>query len=58
MREGEMSQSELEDKIAQYEKLFGMSSAEFLQQQKEGTTPDTFEAMAWAVLLRHCINPD
>lgn len=53
MREGEMSQGEIEEKIARYEKLFGMSSAAFLQRWREGTAPDTFETMDWAILLRH-----
>ena len=43
---------EMKAQIARYEKDFGMSSEEFLQQMKNGTAPDTFEAMDWMALLR------
>ena len=50
---GVISQQEIEDQIAHYERTFGMSSEEFMQQVQEGTAPDTFEAMHWRILLRY-----
>lgn len=50
---GNMTRSEIETQIAQYEEQFGMSSEEFLQQMEEGRTPDSFEAIDWAILLKH-----
>jgi len=44
---GEMSQSELEARIARYEAKYGVSSEELLQQVRDGTAPDTFDHMAY-----------
>ncbi len=48
-----MSQDDIESVITQYERQFGMTSEEFLQKCHEGTAPDTYEAMDWAILLKH-----
>lgn len=56
-RAGEMTQGEIEEKIARYESQFDMSSAEFLQQRQEGTAPDTFETMEWMILLKYSTPP-
>jgi hypothetical protein len=49
-----LTREEFEAQIAHYEKVFGMSSAEFLRKMEEGTADDTFETMHWMMLLRHC----
>ncbi len=48
-----MSQDDIERVITQYERQFGMTSEEFLQKRHEGTAPDTYEAMDWAILLKY-----
>jgi hypothetical protein len=47
-----MTDEEVEERIAHYEKLYGFSSEEFLKRRKEGTAPDSFEAMAWMMMLK------
>ncbi len=49
----ELSQDDIESQIAVYERQFGMTSDEFMQQVRDGDVPDTFETMAWTILLRH-----
>jgi hypothetical protein len=49
-----LTQEEIEAQIDHYEKVFGMSSEEFLQRMRAGTADDTFETMHWMMLLRHC----
>lgn len=46
-----MSDEEFEAYIGRLEQELGMSRAEFLEQVKAGTEPDTFAAMALKALL-------
>ncbi len=48
-----LSEDEIKSRIEEYEKKFGMSSEDFLQQKRNGTAPDTFETMYWMGLLLH-----
>ena len=48
-----LTKEEIISQISRYEKMFGMSSEEFLRQKRNGTAPDTCEAMDWAGLLLH-----
>jgi hypothetical protein len=47
-----MTDRDIETKVAEYEATLDMSSGEFLDHVREGTAPDTFEAMALKMLLR------
>lgn len=53
---GAVSKEEIENQIASYEQVFGMSSEEFLERVREGAAPDTFETMDWKILLRYCLD--
>ena len=44
---------EVELEIARYEQLVGMSSEEYLDHQKKGAAPDTFEARLLGMLIRN-----
>ncbi|MDM8550113.1 hypothetical protein QUF72_08555 [Desulfobacterales bacterium HSG2] len=46
-----MSDEEIETKISEYEKAYGISSDEFMRQMREGIAPDEFETMDWMMLL-------
>jgi len=50
---GEMTRQEIEEHIAAYEEMFGMSSDEFLRSVRDGTAPDTFETNDWRILLKY-----
>lgn len=50
---GEISREDILEEIRGYEQEFGMSSEEFMQAVQAGTAPDTFETMAWMIMLRH-----
>jgi hypothetical protein len=49
----EMTTEEVAQRIAGYERMFGMSSEEFLERVRESTAPDTFETNVWMVLLKY-----
>lgn len=46
-----LTHEEIDRRIAQYESQYDMTSEEFLRRRREGTAPDTFETMVWAILL-------
>lgn len=48
-----MSDEELEQHIAAYEKQFGFSSEKLLEMQAEGTLPDSFDIHLWLILLKY-----
>jgi len=50
---GIMTNTEINAKIAKYEKHFGMTSKEFWEAWHSGAFPDSFEGMAWSMLLRY-----
>lgn len=50
---GEVSSDEIMARIARYETKYQMSSEEFQRQVREGTAPDTFDTVAWNILLRN-----
>ncbi len=47
----ELSDEEIEMRISEYEKAYGISSDEFMRQMRDGTAPDEFETMDWMMLL-------
>ncbi len=47
-----LTEDEIMSQISRYEKMFGMSSEEFLRQKQNGTEDDSFETMDWMILLR------
>ncbi len=49
--ESQITKKEVEEQIAAYEQMFGMSSEELLQSMHDGTAPDTFEINVWMALL-------
>jgi hypothetical protein len=48
-----VSDEELEQEIAAFEKQYGFSSEKLLEMQAEGTLPDSFEIHLWLVLLKY-----
>jgi len=48
----ELTENELDVKIAKYEKKFGISSEALLDMEAEGNLPDKFEFRAWLSWLR------
>ena len=50
---GEMTREDIQEQIAVYEQMFGMSSEELLQSVHDGTVPDTFEINVWMALLEY-----
>ena len=48
---GYLNDADIEEIIKGYEQQFGMSSAEFQKRWIKGQMPDTFDTMAWAILL-------
>ncbi|MCP4348954.1 MAG: hypothetical protein GY795_26030 [Desulfobacterales bacterium] len=47
-----LTEEEIISQISRYEKMFGMSSEEFLRQKQNGNEDDSFETMDWMILLR------
>ena len=48
-----MTDEEIEEEIALYEKMHGFSSEKLLEMEAEGTLPDSFEIHAWRILLKY-----
>ncbi len=47
-----LTREEIISQISRYEKMFGMSSEEYLRQKQNGNEDDSFETMDWMILLR------
>lgn len=49
--EGDLTITDLQARVAAYERAFGMTSEQFLERWRKGEAPDSYETNAWAMLL-------